>query len=193
MSFASVAAVVDLVARALAIGLVVVAGAVAATHWAVRRRAIAPFSGWSRTVRNLSDPLLRPIERRLARTGGNPQDGTYWLLGLAVVAGLLLISGVRWLLGLIQTLVGLSAAGPRAWASVVIGWIFSILVAAIFIRVIASWFGVSQSSRWMRPVMWLTEWLIGPIRRLLPRTGFIDWSPLVAYLVLLLLRGLILR
>jgi len=192
MSVVSVAAVVDLAARALAIAGVVVAGGVALTHWAVRRRALPPFGAWSRTVRSLSDPMLRPIERRLARAGGNPQDATYWLLGLAVLAGLVLISFVRWLIGLIQLIVGLGSATPVVWVSVVLGWTFSILIGALIVRVVSSWFGASPYNRWIRPFFWLTDWLIQPIRRLLPSRGPIDWSPVVAYLVLLLFRELIL-
>jgi YggT family protein len=44
----------------------------------------------------------------------------------------------------------------------------------------------------MRPVMALTNWLIEPIRRLLPPFGMFDLSPLVAYLVLLVARGMLL-
>jgi YggT family protein len=191
VSLGTVAGYADLVARSLALGVVVLAGAVALTHWAVRRRALQPFGGWPRLVRNLSDPLLRPIERRLTRSGGNPQDATYWLFGLAVVAGLLLITVVRWVFGFVQSLIALGDARPGVWLAVLVGWAFTIVTAALFIRVIGSWFGATQHTRWMRPFIWLTDWLIVPIRRFLPPTGIIDWSPLVAYLVLLLLRHLV--
>jgi len=191
MTLGTIAGYADLVARALALGVVAVAGVVVLTHWAVRRRALQPFGAWPRTVRSLSDPMLRPIERRLVRAGANPQDATYWLLGLAVVVGLLLITAVRWLFGLLQTIVGLADARPGVWVGVVVGWAFTIVTAALFIRVIASSVGASPYSRWMRPVLWLTDWLIVPIRRFLPARGFIDWSPLVAYLVLLLFRQLV--
>jgi YggT family protein len=38
----------------------------------------------------------------------------------------------------------------------------------------------------------LTDWLIQPIRRILPPVGMLDFSPLVAWLVLTLLRGFVL-
>ena len=47
---------------------------------------------------------------------------------------------------------------------------------ALFVRVIASWLGISPYSAWMRPVMILTDWLIEPIRRILPPMGMIDFS-----------------
>ena len=67
------------------------------------------------------------------------------------------------------------------------------LMAAILVRVIASWVGISPYSRWMRPVMALTDWLIDPIRRLMPPVGMIDLSPMVAWLVLWIARGVVLR
>jgi YggT family protein len=76
---------------------------------------------------------------------------------------------------------------------VAVGALFSLLMAAILVRVIASWFGISPYSRWMRPVMALTDWLIDPIRRLMPPVGMIDLSPMVAWLVLWIARGVVLR
>jgi uncharacterized protein YggT (Ycf19 family) len=46
-------------------------------------------------------------------------------------------------------------------------------------------------ARWMRPVTWLTDWLIVPIRRRLPPFGPIDLSPVLAYLLLWLVRGVL--
>jgi uncharacterized protein YggT (Ycf19 family) len=40
--------------------------------------------------------------------------------------------------------------------------------------------------------MWLTNWLVEPIRRMLPPFGMLDFSPLVALLVLWLARTLLL-
>jgi uncharacterized protein YggT (Ycf19 family) len=44
----------------------------------------------------------------------------------------------------------------------------------------------------MRPIVALTGWLIDPIRRMLPPFGMIDFSPMVAWLVLYLVRGFVL-
>ena len=40
--------------------------------------------------------------------------------------------------------------------------------------------------------MMLTDWIIEPIRRILPPFGMLDFSPLVAWLVLSLVRGFVL-
>jgi len=58
--------------------------------------------------------------------------------------------------------------------------------------VVASWFGIGAYHPRFRPVILLTEWLVAPIRRVLPPTGMIDLSPLVAWLALVLLRSLLL-
>jgi YggT family protein len=140
----------------------------------------------------VSDPLLRPIERRLARRGGNPQDATLWLLGFAILGGLLLITGARWLVGLIATLINVAGAGPLAWLRAAVDWAFALAMLALIVRVVGSWLGASPyTSRWMRLAYRATDWIVNPIRRVLPPVGMIDFSPLVAYLLLLLVRAFI--
>lgn len=181
----------DYATRALVILALSYASIVAVTNWAVRTRRINPFGVWPRFTRRISEPILLPLERRVIRAGGSPQDASFWLLGLVIVAGLLLLSLVHWLIGMTATMAALSYAGPRAWLRFVLGGVFTLLMAAIFIRVIVSWLGLSPYSRWMRPVMALTDWLIEPIRRILPPFGMLDFSPMVAWLVLWVIRGFV--
>ena len=169
------------------------ASVVALTHWAVRRRKIGPFGAWPRLVRRLSDPILLPVERRVIRFGGSPQDAPLWLLGIVIVGGLVLVSLTNWLLGMAGTLGSLAYASPRDWIRLLVSWAFSLVMLAIFVRVIASWFGVSEYRRWMRPLVLLSDWIIQPIRRMLPAAGMIDFSPMVAWLVLWVARGFVLR
>lgn len=177
--------------RAIAVALVVAAGGVALTHWAVRRRYLNPFSALSRGVRRLSDPLLRPIESRIMRRGGNPQDGSLWLVGLAVAAGLLLVVMTRWAAGLVMTLLSLRHSTPIGAIKVVLGLAIGAVMTALLVRVLGQWLGASPYSRLMRIVGSMTNWLVEPIRRRLPPFGPIDISPVVAYFVLLLLRELV--
>ena len=182
----------DIAARALVVVALVYASVVALTHWAVRSRKIGPFGAWPRLVRRLSDPVLLPLERRVIRFGGSPQDAPLWLLGIVILGGLILLSLTNWLLGLLGTLGALAYASPRDWIRVLVSWAFSIVMLAIFIRVIASWFGVSEYRRWMRPLVFLSDWIVQPIRRILPPAGMIDFSPMVAWLVLWVARGFVL-
>ena len=188
----AVTTAIDLAVRALAFAGVVLAGAIAGTYWAVRRGRLGSGNPWFKGIRALGDPLLQPIETRVVRRGGNPQDATLWLVGIAVVGGLLLITATRWIIGFVFGLLQLSHASPSVWLGVLIGWAFGFLMLAVMVRVFAPWFGAGRFNRWVRPAFVLTDWLVEPIRRVMPPRGMFDWSPLVAYLVLYVGRTLLL-
>jgi len=181
----------EVLARVLVVAALVYVVIVASTAWAVRRQHIGPFGVWPKFVRRISDPILRPLERRMVRLGGNPQDASLWLIAIVVIGGLILISLVQYLVGLWYTVIALGQSGPHEVARFAVSGVFSLLMIALFVRVIASWFGISPYSRWMRPVMAATSWLVEPIRRILPPVGMIDFSPMVAWLVLWLARGVV--
>jgi YggT family protein len=185
-------ATLELVARVVVVAALIFATAIALTHWAVSSRRITPFAAWPRLLRRVSDPVLLPLERRIVRAGGTPQDAPLWLLGIVVAGGLLLLTLIHWLAGFVATLGVMSSAGPRAWARFAVSGLFSLLMIALFVRVISSWFGISPFRPWMRPVMLLTDWIVDPIRRILPPFGMIDFSPLVAWLILSVARGFVL-
>lgn len=61
-----------------------------------------------------------------------------------------------------------------------IGIVRQILIFLIFIRVIFSWFNYRNQF-----IFDTTEWMLGPIRRLIkPIGGMLDLSPIIAVLVL---------
>lgn len=101
------------------------------------------------------------------------------------------MSLVRWILGFVLGAIALSQAPPRVWAGVAVSSAFGLVMMAIFVRYLVSWFGVPPTARWLRPLVWLTDWIIVPIRRVLPPFGIIDASPIAAYFALYLLRGLV--
>jgi YggT family protein len=177
--------------RTIVIAALVYATAVALTHWATRNRRINPFGAWARFVRRVSDPVIQPLERRILRSGGNPQNAPYWLLGIVIGGGLVLLSLTAWLIDLIVRLRLMAESGPQMWIGTLVSFIFTVLMTSILIRVIGSWFGIGPYNRWMRPVYALTNWLIDPIRRILPPFGMIDFSPMVAWLVLYVVRGFV--
>jgi YggT family protein len=184
-------AVLYLVVRILVVAALVYAAVVALTHWAVRKNHLAPFGPWPRFMRRVSDPVLHGVERRLLRAGGNPQNAPLWLLGIVVASGLVLVSLTSWLIEAAVGLHVMAQAGPRMWVATVVGFLFTILMTSILIRVIGSWFGIGPYRKWMRPFYILTDWLIDPIRRILPPFGMIDFSPMVAWLVLYVVRGFV--
>lgn len=69
-------------------------------------------------------------------------------------------------------------------ASEVVCIFFSILTIAIFLRAILSWFNLDPSSPLIQAVDAVTSPILEPIRRIIPRIGMLDLSPLVAILLL---------
>ncbi|MBU0981762.1 YggT family protein [Patescibacteria group bacterium] len=65
-----------------------------------------------------------------------------------------------------------------------------ILIVFIFIRVIFSWFGLQPG--WLTKVIFeTTNPILKPIQKALPNTGMIDFSPMVAFFIIQLVRSLI--
>lgn len=184
-------AVLDVAVRIIVVVALAYACIVALTHWATRSRRVNPFGWWARFIRKLSEPVLLPLERRIIRFGGSPQNAPLWLLGVVIGAGLVLLSLTSWLIGTAAGIMMIAQGGARVWARVLVDAVFTVLMAAILIRVIGSWLSVGPYNRWMRPMYALTNWLIDPIRRILPPMGMIDFSPMVAWLVLYVVRGLV--
>jgi YggT family protein len=60
-----------------------------------------------------------------------------------------------------------------------------ILLAAIFLRVIFSWTQFDPRNSIYQVVYEITEPILGPIRRIMPRIGMIDLTPMVASFILI--------
>ncbi len=93
---------------------------VALASWLVRTRRVSPFGVLGRTLRTASEPLIRPIETRLVRAGGNPVHAGWWLVVAVAAAGVLLITLWNWL---VETAFGVAAAytaGPRGMIALAI-------------------------------------------------------------------------
>lgn len=187
-----IAHTLDQVIRILVLTALGASGLVFATHWLVRERKLAPFGFLARTVRRLSDPVLKPVETSLVRRGRNPQEGPLWLVVLVVVGGILLITATQWITGFILRLSAASGSGPRGMLRFGLDLGFNLLMLAIVVRVVAGWVGAGRFTKWSRPFYLATDWLVEPIRRRLPPLGPIDLSPLAAYLVVVVARSLVL-
>jgi YggT family protein len=174
-------------------GAAVVAAVVALVDWAVRTRRINPFGATARFFRRTVDPLMVPVERRVVRAGGRPASAPLWALGAVVVGGLLVIA----LLDFVTRQLGFAASavstGPRGVLVLLVGWTFALLRVALIVRVISSWVGVSPYSKWVRWSYGITEWMLAPLRRVVPLLGGIDITPIIAYLLLSLLEGIVVR
>jgi YggT family protein len=169
-----------------------VAVAAAVASWLVRTRRVSPFSQLGRSLKSVSDRLVSPVERRLVRGGGNPVHAGMWLVAGVAVAGLLFITLLQWTTGFFQQAYGAFTGGFRPLYHFLVNASYSVLMIALFARVIGSWFGVFRYARWMRPAYVLTDWIVNPIRKFLPPLGALDVSPIVAWLALLVLRSILL-
>src|SRR5207245_9339764 len=139
---------------------------VALASWLVRARHVSPFGALGRMLRAVSDPVIRPVEGRLVRLGGNPVNAGWWLVVVVAIGGVVLLSLMGWVGGTFYGLSRAAGGGPRAMLAFLIGAVYSVLFAALLLRVVGSWFGAFRYSRWMRPAYALTDWLGGAIRRM---------------------------
>lgn len=165
---------------------------IAILDWAVRTRRINPFSSVARFCRRVIDPMLVPIESRVVRAGGIPSQAPWWGLAAVVVIGVLLIVLLQWLRTAIISIAFAASQGGMGITALVVESAFEVLKFALIVRVIVSWIGM-RYSWWARAAYTLTDWLVKPIARVLPPFGMMDFSPLVAYVVIYVVEIAVMR
>ena len=67
----------------------------------------------------------------------------------------------------------------------IIAFLIRGLIFAIFIRAILSWFPIDRGSPIVYAIESVTEPVLDPLRRVLPRVGAIDMAPMVAIILLM--------
>jgi YggT family protein len=136
-------------------------------------------------------PLIAPVERRVVRAGGLPSSAPWWALVFVVIAGIVLISLLEFLRSQLSSAFFAIGSGPAAVYRLIIAWTFELLQVALVVRVVLSWVHVRPES-WIVRWSWrLTEWFLRPLRRLIPPLGTIDITPLIAWLLLGLVAGIL--
>ena len=65
--------------------------------------------------------------------------------------------------------------------------LLQLLWFAIFARAIVSWFPIDRSGPIVRALESITDPILEPLRRVVPRIGMIDITPMVAIILILLL------
>lgn len=167
-------------------------GAVALGSWALRTRRISPFGTFGQLVRRSTDTVLAPIETWQLRRGGNPQHAPWWLLGGSVAGGIIVITAADWLSGFFARLGFAASSGPRGLVRLGVFYAVQFVLLALIIRVIGSWFGAGRVNRWVGWTYRLTDWIVEPLRRVIPPLGMIDITPIVAWFLLQFLLSLVL-
>lgn len=163
----------------------IVIAVIAAVDWAVRTRRISPFNRVSRFFRSTIDPLLAPIERVIVRAGGVPSAASWWGVVAFAVFGILLIALLQFVGDvLFNANAAIQAPGWSLVWRLLVHWAFSILLIALIVRVISTWLPISPYSRWIRWSYILTDWMVRPLQRVIPRIGMFDITPIVLYFLL---------
>jgi YggT family protein len=189
-AFALLASVSSIARTVLLAGGVVLA-AVAAADWAARTRRINPFSGVARFLRSNVDPRLAGVERQVLRSGGHPSATPLWALVVYIVVAALILAAIDMLLGLVAQAMAATTVGLGGILMLLVHWTFAFLRLAILVRVIGSWFPRAAESPWLRWSYGATEWMLRPLRSVIPSIGMIDITPIIAYFALSILEGLL--
>ena len=69
----------------------------------------------------------------------------------------------------------------------VVAVLLEVLTFAILARSILSWFPMNPGNAVTGVLVGITEPILGPLRRILPRFGMLDLSPMVAILLLVVM------
>ena len=179
--------------RTVLLSIAVVFGAICVLDWAVRTRKISPFNAVARFCRSTVDPIISPIERRVVRAGGTPAAAPLWALVAVVIGGILLLTLVDMVrLEVVRSMLA-AQEGTAGIFHLLVSWTFWILKAAIVVRVISSWLPISPYSPWVRWSYQLSEPVLAPFRRVIPNLGGLDISPIIAFILLNVLEGLLFR
>ena len=151
-----------------------------------------PFGWMSRTIRRLTDALVVPVRGGLRNFGIDPKFAPLVAILLVILMGYFILQLVD---TIFFTIAGVWDSTQRGALVAVLGFILygliSIYILLIIIRIVFSWGMVSYTNRIMRFLVDITEPLLGPLRRMIPPLGWIDISPIVAFLILWLFRAAI--
>ena len=186
-------ALVSHLVRTLVFASVAILAVLFLLDWLARTRKLNPFNPIARSVRRAIDPLILPIERRVVRAGGLPSSAPIWALVGAVILGVILVSGVDWVLGSIVSLWFAATSGPMGLFVFLVRLTFGVLQLALLVVVVVSWLPISPYSPWVRWAFVLTEPILRPLRGIVPSLGAFDITPIVAYFVLQIIEWAFLR
>lgn len=192
----SMVVVFDQILRAIRFILAVSAGVFAVfciLDWMVRTRRVNLFGPLARFSRSRIDPILEPIERRVLNAGGNPASAPLWALAAVVIGGILLVSVLDFLRSEILGLAFALESGPGGILKLLVAWTFDFLRIAILVRVVSSWLPISPYSPWIRWSYAVSEPILKPLRQIIPGMGPIDITPIIAYFIIGLVQGAVLR
>jgi YggT family protein len=150
---------------------------------------INPFSRTVIFIRRLSDPLVNPIRRAILQFGFKPNIAPLFVVLIVILLGWLVLQLAG---SILATINGVIVSAREARFIALVGYILygllDIYSLLIVIRIIFSWGGLSYSNRIMRFLINATDPLLLPLRRMIPPLGMFDISPIVALLIIWMLK-----
>ena len=156
----------------LDIGFTLIGAVLLARAW-LHAVKLHPFNPFSQAVYQATNWLVGPL-RRIVPTGG----GTDWasLLGALLIAIIYLV--LLWLVSTVSMLpVKLIPGVVGAGVATVARWALNLIIWLTLIQAVLSW--INPMATIMPVLRILTGPLLEPIRRIMPRLGGFDLSPLV--------------
>lgn len=144
-----------------------------------------PFGWASRTLRRLTDPLVIPVRGALRNAGVDPKFAALVVILVSILLGFFVLQLVSTIAMTVSgVLTSLQSGALISVLGFILYGLLSIYSLLILVRIIFSWGMVSYQNRVMRFLVNATEPLLGPLRRMIPPLGWIDISPIVAFLIL---------
>ena len=136
-----------------------------------------PFNPYSQAILRVTDWLVQPIRRAI------PASGRFdWPSILACWISAIVYLLLTWLLS-IGGLPSAASTVPLLLTGLLVSlkWLFNVIVWVTLIQAVLSW--INPLSPIMPVLYTLTAPLLDPIRRAMPRTGGLDFSPLILLVV----------
>ena len=139
----------------------------------------------SQSIVKISNPMLRPFQRVLPTFRG---------IDFAALLLLIILESIR-----ISTLAVSMAHSPQLSGVLTLSiakllqLTVYVMVFALFARAILSWMASRKNHIFLRLLHSLTEPLMNKARRILPRTGAIDFSPILVFVFLMLVLKLLVQ
>ena len=139
----------------------------------------------SQFIVKASNPLLRRLRRVVPGL---------WGIDFAAVVLLIVLEGAR--IGITALLIGRTPqlAGVLVLSiAELLKLAVYVMVFSIFIRAVFSWISMGRSNPMLQLLSTFTEPLMAPARRILPATGALDLSPIIVFIVLMLVLKLLVQ
>ncbi len=144
------------------------------------------YNPLSQFIVRATQPLLRPLRRIIPSVAG---------LDLASLVLAILVQLV--LMALTLMLMGFGVGNPvqlLVWSVIGVTALFlKVFFFALIISVILSWIAQGSHNPAVELINQICEPLLMPIRRILPSMGGLDFSPIIAFLILNLIDMLVIR